>query len=95
MVVFIDSKSVELTTLRPSKQVCWSLQAVPNWFVKGDMVEKLPRVSLSPGPTSMEEIVLLSLSTASSNRAWQIVRAALTLVSLVVVMSLVGNSLVR
>ena len=44
--------------------------------------------SLSSDPTSMEDIESLSLSTASSKRPWQTVRAAFTLGSLVIAVSL-------
>ena len=49
--------------------------------------------SLSSDPTSMEDIESLSLSTASSKRPWQTVRAAFTLGSLVIAVSLEGMSL--
>ena len=82
---------MELRSWRESKQVSWSVMVVLSHvfislILAGDN-------SLSSDPTSMEDIESLSLSTASSKRPWQTVRASFTLGSLVREVSLEGMSL--
>ena len=77
---------MELRSWRETKQVSWSVIVVlSHVFISLILAEDN---SLSSDPTSMEDIESLSLSTASSKRPWQTVRAAFTLGSLVIAVSL-------
>ena len=77
---------MELRSWRETKQVSWSVIVVLSHVFISLILAK--DNSLSSDPTSMEDIESLSLSTASSKRPWQTVRAAFTLGSLVIAVSL-------